>query len=206
MVFSSLTFLYFFLPCVTVLYYVCKNRAWRNGVLLIFSLVFYSWGEPKYILLLLLAAAEAYIGGLIIDAAAQRPRRKKTAMAVTAVLLLANLFVFKYLGFVCGNLGIRVREIILPIGISFYTFQILSYVIDLYRGKTRVQKNYLLLLLYVSFFPQLIAGPSSAIRPWKERWPPAARTGTISPADCAGLSPALPKKCLSPTTWPRWPR
>jgi alginate O-acetyltransferase complex protein AlgI len=159
MVFSSLTFLYFFLPCVTVLYYISKNRLWRNGVLLIFSLVFYSWGEPKYILLLLLAAAEAYIGGLIIDAAAQRPRRKKTAMAVTAVLLLANLFVFKYLGFVCGNLGILVRDIVLPIGISFYTFQILSYVIDLYRGKTRVQKNYLLLLLYVSFFPQLIAGP-----------------------------------------------
>ena len=141
MVFSSLTFLYFFLPCVTVLYYISKNRVWRNGVLLIFSLVFYSWGEPKYILLLLLAAAEAYIGGLIIDAAAQRPRRKKTAMAVTAVLLLANLFVFKYLGFVCGNLGIRVRDIVLPIGISFYTFQILSYVIDLYRGKTRVQTN-----------------------------------------------------------------
>ena len=74
MVFSSLTFLYFFLPCVTILYYVCKNRVWRNWVLLVFSLVFYSGGEPNYILLLLRAAAEASVGGLIIDAAAQRPK------------------------------------------------------------------------------------------------------------------------------------
>ena len=160
MVSSSLTFLFAFLPVTAALYFLIPNRTWRNGVLLAASLVFYAWGEPRFILLLLLAAAEGYLGGLLIE-----KRRSRAVLAVTVTLLVGNLAVFKYLGFFCANLSPlipalgRVPALALPIGISFYTFQILSYVIDLYRGKVSVQRNFLSLLLYVSFFPQLIAGP-----------------------------------------------
>ena len=160
MIFSSLTFLYAFLPITALLYLVSRNRVWRNGVLLIASLIFYAWGEPKLLLLLLLAAAEGYLGGLAIHRSHSR-----AALIVTIVLLVGNLAVFKYLNFFCDNLAAlipalgSVPKIALPIGISFYTFQILSYDIDLYRGKVQVQRNFLSLLLYVSFFPQLIAGP-----------------------------------------------
>ena len=160
MIFSSLTFLYAFLPVTAALYYLCRNRVWRNSILLIASLIFYAWGEPRLVALLLLAALEAYVGGLLLNR-----KKSKTVLSVTVVLLVANLAVFKYLNFFCDNLsGLipalgNVPRIALPIGISFYTFQILSYVIDLYRGKVSVQKNFFYLLLYVSFFPQLIAGP-----------------------------------------------
>lgn len=159
MVFSSLTFLFFFLPTVIILYYLSKNRVWRNGVLLIASLLFYSWGEPKYLILILFAVTVSYFAGLAMECYREQVHVKKIVLAVAVVLLLCNLFIFKYLNFVCATVGITIREIVLPIGISFYTFQILSYVIDLYRGKIKVQRNYLLLLLYVSLFPQLIAGP-----------------------------------------------
>ena len=167
MVFSSLTFVYAFLPLTAVLYFIIPNRSWRNGILLLASLVFYSWGEPKFLLLLLAAALVAWLGGIGIDAAARRGRetRKKTIYIVSLCLLAGNLFVFKYLNFAADSLGKllgqqwSIAAVALPIGISFYTFQILSYLIDLYRGNVAVQKNYFLLLLYVSFFPQLIAGP-----------------------------------------------
>lgn len=164
MVFSSLTFLFAFLPVTAALYFIIPNRIWRNAVLLLASLVFYAWGEPRYILLLLLAAVEGWLGGFAI-ARASSIRAKKAALLVTVVLLLGNLAVFKYLGFVCATLAPvvpalgRVKALSLPIGISFYTFQILSYDIDLYRGKVALQRSFLQLLLYVSFFPQLIAGP-----------------------------------------------
>ena len=160
MIFSSLTFLYAFLPLTALLYLLSRNRVWRNGVLLAASLVFYAWGEPKLLLLLLLAAAEGYLGGLAIE-----KTHSRAALIVTVVLLVGNLAVFKYLNFFCDNLKAlipalgNVPAIALPIGISFYTFQILSYDIDLYRGKVGVQRNFFSLLLYVSFFPQLIAGP-----------------------------------------------
>ena len=160
MIFSSLTFIYAFLPITAALYYLCRNRVWRNSILLIASLVFYAWGEPRLIALLLIATAEAYLGGLLLS-----KNKSKVVLTVTVTLLLANLAVFKYLNFFCDNLSALipvlggVPRIMLPIGICFYTFQILSYVIDLYRGKVSVQKNYFYLLLYVSFFPQLIAGP-----------------------------------------------
>ena len=167
MVFSSLSFLYFFFPCVVILYFVCRNRAWRNAVLLLASLLFYSWGEPKYLLLMLLAALEAYIGGFLITCYAEKQQKKmqKAAFVLTVALVTANLLIFKYTNFAVLNLNrllgtaLPNPNIALPIGISFYTFQILSYVIDLNRGKVALQKNYFLLLLYVSFFPQLIAGP-----------------------------------------------
>ena len=167
MVFSSMPFLYLLFPVAFIAYFIIPNRVWRNIVLLCVSLVFYSWGEPRLVLLMLAASLTAYIGGLVMDLAARRdrPRLKKAVCAVTVVLLLGSLFVFKYLNFVGDNLNripgiaLSLPVIALPIGISFYTFQILSYIIDLYRGKVAVQRNIFYLTLYVSFFPQLIAGP-----------------------------------------------
>lgn len=167
MVFSTMTFLFFFLPLLLITYFLIPNRVYKNGVLLVFSLLFYGWGEPKYILLMLAASLVAYVGGLLICRfeGQQKPRARKAAFIVTVCLLVANLFVFKYLNFAVDNLNklpgvaLKLQEIALPIGISFYTFQILSYVIDLYRHEIRLQKNYFYLTLYVCFFPQLIAGP-----------------------------------------------
>ena len=167
MVFSSLSFIYLFFPVVFLLYFVIKNRTWRNGILLIASLLFYSWGEPKFLLSMLAASFVAYLGGLLITYFDERRRVKgKFISCLASVLLITgNLFVFKYFNFTVDTVetitGIQlfVPEILLPIGISFYTFQILSYVIDLYRGNVETQRNYFWLLLYVSFFPQLIAGP-----------------------------------------------
>ena len=162
MVFSSLTFLFFFLPLTLLLCFIGRNRVYRNIVLLLASLVFYSWGEPRYVLLLLATALIAWLAGLLMG---RFPERKKLFMVLAAVLLVGDLAVFKYLNFFAVNLSALLglpnplRQIALPIGISFFTFQILSYVIDVYRGKVAVQKNYFRLLLYVSFFPQLIAGP-----------------------------------------------
>ncbi len=160
MVFSSLTFIFFFIPVTAIAYFISSSRVWRNGVLLAASLVFYSWGEPRFLALMLLTAGVAWAGGLVIDRT-----RSRAAFVLTVVLIVSGLFVFKYLNFAADNLGrllgtgLAVPKMVLPLGISFYTFQILSYVIDLWRGKVKVQKNYLRLLLYVSFFPQLIAGP-----------------------------------------------
>ncbi len=167
MVFSSLSFLYAFFPLCILAYYLCRNRVYRNVVLLAASLVFYSWGEPKNLVLLLLASFVAYASGLLMEYLGQkgRPVGRKAAFLTGVVLLTGNLFVFKYLNFFCGNLRavlplpLSLPSIALPIGISFYTFQILSYLIDLYRGEIRLQRNYFYLTLYVSFFPQLIAGP-----------------------------------------------
>ena len=167
MVFSSLTFLHAFLPVVCLLYFAVKNRLWRNCVLLAASLVFYSWGEPKFLFWMLGSVLAAYVCGLLIRRfeREKKPRAKKAVLIAGCAFLTANLFVFKYLGFALENLSlllgrsIALREILLPIGVSFYTFQVLSYVIDLYRGKVQVQKNFLWLALYVCFFPQLIAGP-----------------------------------------------
>ncbi len=165
MVFSSLTFLYGFLPLVMVFYFLWKNRTYRNMVLLVFSLCFYSWGEPRHIFLMLLASGIAYLGGLLLHRLREKRRAKKCVFTVTVALLVLNLVYFKYFNFLAENLSrlfsksFSLQDIALPIGISFYTFQILSYVIDLYRGEIEVQKNYLSLTLYVSFFPQLIAGP-----------------------------------------------
>lgn len=167
MVFSDLDFLYLFLPLVVILYFISKNLVWRNSVLLVFSLIFYAWGEPKRIFLMLAASLVAYIGGLLIEKFNREEKNglKRTVFVITTVFLVLNLFIFKYLNFAVDNLNlllthdITIPQILLPIGISFYTFQILSYVFDLYLGKVKVQKNYFYLTLYVTFFPQLIAGP-----------------------------------------------
>ena len=165
MVFSSLTFLYLFLPLAVLPYFLVKNRTWRNGLLLVLSLFFYAWGEPKYVVMMLAATVVAYAGGLAIETLRGSPKACKVAFVLTVCLVTANLLVFKYANFLWDTLnsivstGVTIQTIALPIGISFYTFQILSYVIDLYWGKVHVQRNFFYLLLYVSFFPQLIAGP-----------------------------------------------
>ena len=167
MVFSTLTFLFFFFPVVFLLYYAIPNRTYKNVILLIFSLLFYAWGEPKNIVLMLGATLVAYIGGLLIHWFDSKNMLglKKLTFILTTVLLVSNLFVFKYLNFTVDNINgifgssIKLEQIILPIGISFYTFQILSYVFDLYKKEVELQKNYFYLTLYTVFFPQLIAGP-----------------------------------------------
>ncbi len=164
MVFSSLFFLYFFLP-LCVIFYAAKNKMrYRNMILLIFSLAFYAWGEPLCVFLLIISAAVNFIFGLLIDSYKGRTGSK---IAVTAAVVfdIAMLGVFKYSGFIVENinsvtgLGLNVPQIRLPIGISFFTFQMISYVIDCHWEKVEVQKSYPKFLMYVSLFPQLVAGP-----------------------------------------------
>ena len=161
MVFSSLIFLWIFLPIVLLVYFIAGKRL-RNVVLLIASLVFYAWGEPKYILLMLISIFVNWIIGLFMD---QCEKYKKPLLIVAVICNLGLLGYFKYFNFLidivnhCIGSEIAYQEIRLPIGISFFTFQILSYVIDLYRRQYKVQKNLINLALYISFFPQLIAGP-----------------------------------------------
>ena len=165
MVFSSLTFLYLLLPLAVVPYFLISNRRWRNFLLLAVSLLFYSWGEPKYLALLLAATAVTYAGTLAIAACPKGGAARHAVLVVTIVLLVADLMYFKYLGFFWENLGRilplegALPSIALPLGISFYTFQLLSYLIDVYRGQVDCQRNFFYLLLYVSFFPQLVVGP-----------------------------------------------
>lgn len=165
MVFSSLTFLFFFLPLALVLYYI-SPRILRNLVLLGVSLFFYAWGEPVYILLMLFSAVTDYIHGRIIGRyRTVRPHYAKLGLASSLIVNLAVLSFFKYADFLIGSINsvlatsIAPLDLPLPIGISFYTFQTMSYVIDVYRGNVRSQKNILTFALYVSLFPQLIAGP-----------------------------------------------
>ena len=166
MVFSSLSFLFFFFPLVTLSYFLCRKRTVRNAVLLLFSLFFYSWGEPRFLAVMIVSSMLGWVSGLLIDRYRDKPGAARWMMILSVSLLLAILFFFKYLNFAVDTAGkifgipISVPRVFLPIGISFYTFQILSYVIDLYRGKVSPQRNPLRFLLYASFFPQLILIPS----------------------------------------------
>ena len=163
MVFSSLTFLCVFLPIVLLVHTVVPNRRVQNGFLVVASLLFYAYGEPVYVLLMILNTWMNYLFGRWIGSTEGKNKRGILALAVA--LNLGMLGVFKYTGFFCDSLNgilpvqIPVPEIRLPVGISFYTFQAMSYVIDVYRGDVRAQRNYGKILLYISFFPQLIAGP-----------------------------------------------
>ena len=164
MIFADLFFIYFFLPLCLGLYFLTKKIKYRNAVLIAFSLVFYAWGEPKWVFILLLSSVINYFAALAIDKN-KGQALSKTFMILITVYDLGVLFAFKYISFFISNfdnwfgLSIPVPKISLPIGISFYTFQTLSYVIDVYRGKVPVQKDYPKLLLYISLFPQLVAGP-----------------------------------------------
>ena len=162
MLFSSTVFIFVFLPAVLIGYYLLlRGMKARNALLLAASLLFYAWGEPVYVLLMLLSIAVNYVFGRLLE----RRAHSKTLLVAAVIFNLGLLFYFKYLNFTVDNLNalfglhLSVPALALPIGISFFTFQAMSYVIDVYRGTAPVQRNVLSLGLYISFFPQLIAGP-----------------------------------------------
>ncbi len=166
MVFSSLIFLFAYLPLTLLCYYVTPRR-WRNIVLFAVSLFFYGWGEPVYLILMVASITTAYLFGFLIEKYRESsPKRAKWAMLVSLVINLSFLFFFKYYNFFAANLSLLpfvsipvIEGLELPIGISFYTFQIMSYTIDLYRRDCSLQKSYVSFGTYVTLFPQLIAGP-----------------------------------------------
>ena len=166
MVFSSLLFLFRFLPAVLLLYYIAPRKI-RNLVLLLFSLLFYAWGEPKYVFLMLFSITMDFFMGQMVAKSKARNNRKaaKRFLTISIVVNLSILAFFKYADFIIGTinsvagLSLPMLSIPLPIGISFFTFQTMSYVIDVYKGATKVQKNWVNYGTYVSMFPQLIAGP-----------------------------------------------
>ena len=163
-VFSSLTFLLLFLPVLLLLYFLRHGRRWRNGVLIAMSLLFYGWGEPVWILAMVFSTAVNYLCALAIDRSGSRTVRR-LCLTLGILISVGFLFYFKYAGFFGGMLITLFRlpwaapSPRLPIGISFYTFQVLTYTVDVYRKKAPVQRSFFRLLLYVSCFPQLIAGP-----------------------------------------------
>ena len=163
MLFSSIPFLYYFLPAVLILYFLVP-KALKNTVLLLFSLVFYAWGEPRYVFLMIATIALFFGCGLAIEKA-QTKKWKKFWLIVSVVISLAFLGIFKYADFFVDSfnaatgLSIPLLRLALPVGISFYTFQSLSYTIDVYRGNVPAQKNPISFGAYVTLFPQLIAGP-----------------------------------------------
>lgn len=160
MVFSSSIFIFLFLPLVLLFYFIAPNKL-KNYVLLLFSIIFYLFGGPKYLLILITVVLIDYVGAILIE----KTNKRKLFFILTITLNVLVLVYFKYTGFFLQNinslfnLNIKIPRIILPIGISFYTFQAMSYVIDVYRKKVKLQKNFFTLLLYVSLFPQLVAGP-----------------------------------------------
>lgn len=165
MLFSSATFIFIFLPVVLIAYYLCRgHRKAQNTLLCLFSLFFYAWGEPKFVLVMMLSIVINWLSGLLIDKHRQSSRAR-LILGLDIFCNLAVLFIFKYLMFTVRTLnellyaGISIRDIALPIGISFFTFQAISYVIDVYRERGAAQHNILNVALYISFFPQLIAGP-----------------------------------------------
>lgn len=174
MVFSSLTFLCIFLPAVLILDRIFKNIHIKNALLLVASLLFYAYGEPVYVLLMASSALLNYVSALLIDRF-KDTGLKKAFLAAGVIVNLGALVFFKYSVFLTTyfndsfGLGIPVPDVTLPLGISFFTFQAMSYVIDVYRGDCGVQKNFGRLLLYISFFPQLIAGPIVKYRDIEEQ-------------------------------------
>lgn len=161
MLFSSIPFLYYFLPCVLILYFLTPKKL-KNLTLLICSLVFYAWGEPRLVVLMLITVFIGYILGLLTN---RFPKYKKLFLGLSLLLSLGFLTYFKYVDFFITNfnavtgLSVPLLNVVLPIGISFYTFQLLSYNIDVYRGDVPAQRSFIDLAAYISLFPQLIAGP-----------------------------------------------
>ncbi|MEE1199662.1 MAG: MBOAT family O-acyltransferase [Christensenellales bacterium] len=166
MIFSSKVFLFYFLPAVLLIYYLIrKNRKLSNVFLTLASLFFYAWGEPRFVLIMLGSIFMNWLFGIWVDKVRDSKPRVRCAIASMAVFNLGLLAVYKYLTFLLTNVqhwtGAQfvIPKIALPIGISFFTFQAISYVVDVYRGKGKVQRSFMNVCLYISFFPQLIAGP-----------------------------------------------
>ncbi|MBR1907827.1 MBOAT family protein [bacterium] len=161
MLFSSMTFIYLFLPILCLIHFLTKKE-FHNFILLIASIIFYAWGEPKYLAIMLLTITINYFGALSVE---KFQNFKKPFLILTILINLSFLFYFKYFNFILDNFNklfsanINIIDIIMPIGISFYTFQALSYVIDVYRGEVKAQRDFYKLALYICLFPQLIAGP-----------------------------------------------
>ena len=163
MLFSSVPFLFYFLPAALLIYFAAPRQL-KNAVLLLASLFFYAWGEPKYVLLMAVSITLGYVFGLLIEIW-RGTKLSKLFLILSIVTSLGLLGYFKYADFFIANfnaatgLSVPLLKIALPIGISFYTFQILSYTVDVYRGEVKAQRNYISLAVYVALFPQLIAGP-----------------------------------------------
>lgn len=164
MLFSSMTFLFLYLPILLFIYYLANDK-YRNVILLVASLLFYAWGEPKYVILMLISIIANYFFALLIDKLDSKKNYRKAVLVFSLIFNVGFLFFFKYIDFAILNINnlfgtnIETLKLVLPIGISFYTFQILSYVVDVYRKDVAVQKNIILLGTYIALFPQLIAGP-----------------------------------------------
>ncbi len=165
MVFSSILFIFIYLPATLAAYYIIPSK-WRNAWLFFVNLVFYGWGEPVYILLMVFSIAFNYISGLLVERYRHAEKKCRAALVVCVAVNLSMLFFFKYYDFFAANLGrlpflsfIKPLGLSLPIGISFYTFQTMSYPIDVYRGDAKVQRNFINFGTFVALFPQLIAGP-----------------------------------------------
>ena len=163
MLFSSVPFLFYFLPCVLLVYFIVPGKL-KNSVLLLASLIFYGWGEPRYLPVMAVSILQGYVFGLLIERFRGRPLAR-VFLTVSVLLSLGMLAYFKYADFMIANLNaltglsVPLLRITLPIGISFYTFQILSYAVDVYRGTVPAQRNLIDLAAYIAMFPQLIAGP-----------------------------------------------
>ena len=161
MVFSSITFLFYFLPIVLGIYYIVPNKL-KNGILLLASIFFYFYGEPKYVVIMLISIIITYLFGILID---RYKNYSKLFLILSICASTGILIYFKYANFIIENINLWLTNqidfiyVVLPIGISFYTFQLISYIIDVYRGDSKVQKNIFKLAMYISLFPQLIAGP-----------------------------------------------
>ena len=161
MVFSSISFLFYFLPIVLLIYYILPNK-FKNTVLLLASIFFYFYGEPKFIIIMTFSIISTYIFGLLIN---KYEKHSKLLLVISLLVNLGILTYFKYINFIIENINLYLTNnidffyVALPIGISFYTFQLISYLIDVYRKNAKVQKNFFKLALYISLFPQLIAGP-----------------------------------------------
>lgn len=161
MVFSSITFLFYFLPIVLAIYYIVPNK-FKNTILLISSLIFYFYGEPKYVWLMIISIILTYIFGILID---KYKKQSRLFLVLAIIISIGLLIYFKYINFIIENINLWLQNkidfiyVALPIGISFYTFQMISYLIDVYKGQAKVQKNIFKIAMYISLFPQLIAGP-----------------------------------------------
>lgn len=166
MVFSDSIFLFVFFPCVLVVYYLLKSKVLlKNTFLLMVSLFFYAWGNPQFLPVIVGIIAINYLAGILISLVKPRKTVARITMLCIVLVNLGTLFHFKYQTFIAENMNhwfgsnFEIKTIVLPIGISFFTFQAMSYVVDVYRGDVQVQKNPLYLGLYIALFPQLIAGP-----------------------------------------------
>ncbi len=164
MVFASLIFLFLFLPLNLILYYSSGNKNYRNWLLVLFSLFFYAWGEPVWIAIMIISASVDYINGIAIEQYRGTPWAK-VGLVSSILINLGLLFLFKYSGFIYENINmifgthLDLPTFSLPIGISFYTFQTISYIIDVYKGEVKAQRSYMKYALFVSLYPQLVAGP-----------------------------------------------